>query len=142
MITILWQFLARSLALLHVAIQYPSAYYDYIQRIDPVGGNYLVFSIFTTFIEPDVVKAYEAVLHTDKKFLLELSECEAQYIFAVISMFAPNDESRLPNFGRLLAKVEKRQKKTQHYSSENMMVRRTRKTTDNKMILSQKLSRR
>ena len=88
-----------------------------MQKIDPVGSNFTLHSVYSnTFISPDVVMAYEAVLETDRMFLAGLEKEQIAYVMAMLSFLAPNDESRLANFGRSTAQEDKRHKKG-HFSS-------------------------
>ena len=80
-----------------------------MQKVDPVGSNITLQSVFSgTFIEPEVVKAYEAVLQTDYHFLTSLSKMDQAYIFGILSFLAPNDDARLPNFGRSMIRKERK----------------------------------
>ena len=99
--------------MLHVAVQFPNAYNHFMQNIDPSGANHVLSSLFSsTFIEPDIVMAYEVVLESDREFLTSSKPEKVEYIFATLSYLAPNDESRLPNFGRTFAQNERKQKKS------------------------------
>ena len=127
--------------MLHVAIQYPLMYYSFMSKVEPVGTNVVLFSLFSAqFIDPEVVVAYEAVLQTDRVFLLGLKEEEVRYVFAMLSFLAPNDESRLANFGRSTAQEDKKQKRSHSSGGSGTSGRRTKVRNQGKSsIISSKI---
>jgi len=112
-----------------------------MSKMDPVGGNYQLYSIFGSVIDSDVVKAYEALLESDQIFLSSLSSVEVQYIFALLSMLAPNEDSRLANFGRSSAQEEKRMHKKSHggMGVKSSVKRRSQPASKGMTILSKNI---
>ena len=110
-----------------------------MQKMDPIGGNYQLYSIFSSVVDSDEVKAYETLLESDQAFLATLSSDEVEYIFALISMLAPNDESRMANFGRTIAADEKRLNKKGYTGMSGKGQRRSQPASKGMSILSKNI---
>jgi len=101
-------FLARVLSMLQVLIQYPSEYHSFMKDIKPISGNACLHTIFSpVFIQSDIVVANVALLNSDLHFLRNFVPLKQQkFMLCLLSVLAPNQESRLPNFGRSMEREE------------------------------------
>ena len=98
-----------------------------MQRVEPIGTNVVLHSLFSSsFIEPEVVIAYEALLETNRVYLEGLEIEESTYLSALLSFLAPNEESRLANFGRSTAQEDKKQKRSHTSAAGGNNGRRTK----------------
>ena len=92
-------------------MQFPVSTSSFLNTICPAHGNGTIASVFSmNFIQHEIVVAHKALFDSDQKYLNRLNnQCKEvpTFVFQTLHALAPNDNARLPNFGRVAKKGSK-----------------------------------